>query len=500
MEWMLWIIAYFVLWALAMLWSAITSPRINDNPNFEKVRDGGVAVLAFLSGMAAVGFVAVGLEKNIGVLIILVLSFGGGLAALSSLAIGEYRKKTVGANQKKKQLDAETIPTAPALAWLKTKDEKKQQKIIATLNDQHKLCEAAIHSPYSVIRHCALNKITDDDLLIKIVQETDEKEIFSKAIAVVSNQDFLTNIVLNVPPYQLNSIAVRRNALSKLHEQADLKKIALEIYLNDPYRGKRSNISDDDREEIFRVTVDKIDDQAFMAGIAMDVDANHRYRNIALKKITDPDALYRVVLQSGIGFEFVDRFSAEQIAELLMSTDFKHMRGLVKNLSDKKKTTAFKPDDIAATRLLQFLEFDSSSDNIMDVINLLRSRRKESAAIQKMLFDHVQKDRLYRNASYLRHLTDMKYLADIAMHSCDKKVFGMALERIKNPEQKKAIMEFREKNDLHDWRTIKGRCKKCCYCETEVHYGETRDVRVGQLAIDTICTECGKVKMSQLLD
>ncbi len=81
-----WILLYFVVWALAIVWVLIFS---GDSKRAESIRDGGVATLSFGAGMAAVGFVAVGLAADIGVAILLVLAGGVAAVIFPTLAIGK---------------------------------------------------------------------------------------------------------------------------------------------------------------------------------------------------------------------------------------------------------------------------------------------------------------------------------------------------------------------------------------------------------------------------
>jgi len=84
---------YCVLWVLAMLWSLITGRWRDKGETYEKIWEGGIATLSFGAGGAAVGFVAIGLNADIGVLIILVLAAGVAAAIFPAMMIGESAKK-----------------------------------------------------------------------------------------------------------------------------------------------------------------------------------------------------------------------------------------------------------------------------------------------------------------------------------------------------------------------------------------------------------------------
>ncbi len=83
-----WVLLYFVDWAICLIWTIVTSYAMRSNKKAERIRDAGLSTTAFLGGMIGVGFVSVGLERDIGLFILLVLAFSASLISLTSLAVG----------------------------------------------------------------------------------------------------------------------------------------------------------------------------------------------------------------------------------------------------------------------------------------------------------------------------------------------------------------------------------------------------------------------------
>ena len=411
------ILLFVGAWFAALLFSFVTGRWRYKGGIYEKIWEGGVAVLSLLAGAAAVGFVVIGLNADPGVFIILVLSFGAAVTIFPALAIGGCVKRRMDEKRPREQAGSEKQPIDTTPICLKTQR-------------------------------------TDRDI---------KKE--------------------EVP-----------------RDQATLKKRAQELYLNEAYRGKNSNRNNEEDRKIFKEVVSRIKDEAFLADIVMDEDACRGYRETAHNEINDADILYQITLRCGYGAEHAERYSTEQIVRLLMNIDFKHMPLLIKNLAEKKKTIVIKPDKEITARLLQFLEHNDHSDHFKWVIHLLGSRCYAYRDIQKMLAIRVDNKPWYSKMDYLQYITDKSCLAEIAVHSCDEKIFAAAFKKLTDAEQKSMISGYRAGKDLHQWGAIKGKCKKCTQCMKEEHWGETEEVRIGQLAVDTVCKECGAVLHSHLLD
>lgn len=404
-------------WFAAFFFSFITARWRYKGKIYEKIWEGGVAVLSFLAGGAAVGFVTIGLDTDPGVLSIVVLSLGVAVTIFPALAIGGRVKRRTDEKRRKEQSESEKQPVDTTPAWLKMQG-------------------------------------ADGD--------------------------------------------IKKEAVPR--DQAALEKIAQELYLNDAYRGKYSNLYNEEKSKIFKEAVSQIKNEAFLADIVMDEDACRDYREIAQNEIHDADILYQITLRCGYGAEHAERYSTEQLAQLLMNIDFKHMPLLIKNLAEKKKTIVIKPDKEIIARLLQFLEHNDHSDHFKWVIRLLGSRCYAYRDIQKMLAIRVGSKPWYNEMDYLQYITDKSCLAEIAAHSCNEKTFAAAFKKLTDAEQKSMISGYRAEKDLHQWQTIKGKCKKCTQCMKEKHYGETKVVRLEQYSEDTVCSECGSVLHSHLLD
>ena len=363
------ILLFVGAWFAALLFSFVTGRWRYKGGIYEKIWEGGVAVLSLLAGAAAVGFVVIGLNADPGVFIILVLSFGAAVTIFPALAIGGCVKRRMDEKRPREQAGSEKQPIDTTPICLKTQG-------------------------------------ADGD----------------------------------------------------------------------------------------------IKNEAFLADIVMDEDACRGYRETAHNEINDADILYQITLRCGYGAEHAERYSTEQIVRLLMNIDFKHMPLLIKNLAEKKKTIVIKPDKEITARLLQFLEHNDHSDHFKWVIHLLGSRCYAYRDIQKMLAIRVDNKPWYSKMDYLQYITDKSCLAEIAVHSCDEKIFAAAFKKLTDAEQKSMISGYRAGKDLHQWGAIKGKCKKCTQCMKEEHWGETEEVRIGQLAVDTVCKECGAVLHSHLLD
>jgi hypothetical protein len=172
---------------------------------------------------------------------------------------------------------------------------------LGNVTDQDELVDIAINDPSPIVRAAAVRKLTDRFQIARIAVEDDSKDGIVRAAAIrkLADLDLLTRIASGDERYRNGLspdvfLTLRTVAVERIDDQALLAQVALEDIPVDTSQDGVTGMN----ARILRMTaVDKITDQTQLAKVALEAGAGDT-RKAALQKLRDP-VLLATVMQEG---------------------------------------------------------------------------------------------------------------------------------------------------------------------------------------------------------
>ena len=274
---------------------------------------------------------------------------------------------------------------------------------IEKTEDENVLYAMANHAPSSSIRRYAFDKITDINILVKLV--CNNREFANRALKKINDKKLLLNIAL-----YCNDPAIQRKAVKKIDDEEFL----LDAVQANPYN------------DISQYVVDRIRDESRLEVIAFN-NSNPFNRKAAVNKIQSPDILIRLgeveceeIVCNAIVRKCHDRGLLEYIG---LSNPCKTVRRYVGDIIDD--------DKVLCKLASKECEFDNRREMISRigdekcVVSLLKRESNEKVfkgvfkiADTQRLIDLARKSNLDVAKKYaLKNINDMSILRDFICSS-----------------------------------------------------------------------------------
>lgn len=314
-----WVALYGALWLLALLWSFVTSRWVDKGTLYQKIWEGGMALLSFAAGGAAVSAVAVGMEANIGVGYIFLFSAGVATTIFPALLLGEYIHKKSGGRQRSGHADVERWLTIPRPAWLAGQKAQQLLHKIAKTKDMKTLFQAVMYPSFAEVRQAALEKITDERALYDIArffsekartESLDEQErlLCCHAVQKMTDESLLHDCIM-LTPNNDSLQAMWQAGIAKITNEQLLADIAVKRHkVEEIFTPAVEHITDSlILQEIFslphlstvskRILLGRISDAAFLLGIAQEapITGDTSLQQVALSRLTQQNDILTVV-------------------------------------------------------------------------------------------------------------------------------------------------------------------------------------------------------------
>jgi len=153
------------------------------------------------------------------------------------------------------------------------------------LQDQPMLAQLATGSSNPYVRSLAAANLTDQALLVKIARTETETEVLRAVVKHLADQPALAALAI-----ECRDLEVRVGAVKNLTDQAMLAKVVRESIFP----------SGENEYEACSLALDKLTDQALLAGIALDTGPYREdVRETAVRALADPAVLTRIALLPG---------------------------------------------------------------------------------------------------------------------------------------------------------------------------------------------------------